>query len=70
MPVEITKLRNWTYRMSLATAHGSAVVEVTIPAPKSRLFTEGEREVEACNAALGIVGELLNELSDIAIDEL
>ncbi|MER9841767.1 hypothetical protein NKJ59_11005 [Mesorhizobium australicum] len=70
MPVEITKLRNWTYRMSLATADGSAIVEVTIPAPKSRLFTEGEREVEACNAAIGIVGELLNELSDVAIDEL
>jgi hypothetical protein len=69
VPIEITKLKNWTYRMSLSTEDGSAIVEVTIPAPKSRLYTEGEREVEACNAAVGIVGELLNELSDVAISE-
>ncbi|WP_376703557.1 hypothetical protein RQ479_31085 [Mesorhizobium sp. ISC25] len=69
MSLKLEKLKNWTYRMSVATETGTAAVEVTIPPPRSKLYTEGEREIEACNAASGIVEELLHELTDVAIGE-
>ena len=69
MPIEFTKVADWVYHVQATTEYGSAVVEVTIPAAYLEQFPEGQREVEALNAAASIIWDIQGKMIDVANGE-